>query len=291
MANSLLLKQALDLFSPVHGQFPPFDAEALEQPLLPLAPAAIKATKPLKKGKREPEDDLDTKVNLTSTAEERLGPILKLFDAVGEGKPSPLLHCFYDGTWSTVKRSFTVVHDFKDVCFHSYFSLMDEIRKCPDQNYHEIRYMNKLILSFPFPHRNQELLDPEQSKLRDGLDSAIVREKPNNKWTDVAAVLHRSSSPERDGLGELYWLRLLLLKLTLHFFRESDSRVSDLDNGCGAFPHGVNGTTERPRMCVFRSNKHLYVQVIDDTKMHTLASASTKKKPLKSLNTLLDLPL
>ncbi|CAF2117079.1 BnaCnng08800D [Brassica napus] len=158
MANSLLLKQALDLFSPVHGQFPPLDAEALEQPLLPLAPSAIKATKPLKKGKREPEDDLDTKVNLTSTAEERLGPILKLFDAVGEGKPSPLLHCFYDGTWSTVKRSFTVVHDFKDVCFHSYFSLMDEIRKCPDQNYHEIRYMNKLILSVPFPHRNQELL-------------------------------------------------------------------------------------------------------------------------------------
>ncbi|ESQ30709.1 hypothetical protein EUTSA_v10011822mg [Eutrema salsugineum] len=42
----------------------------------------------------------------------------------------------------------------------------------------------------------------------------------------------------------------------------------------------VNGTTERPRMCVFRSNKHLYVQVIDDTKMHTLASASTKQKPI-----------
>lgn len=33
-------------------------------------------------------------------------------------------------------------------------------------------------------------------------------------------------------------------------------------------------------MCVFRSNKHLYVQVIDDTKMHTLASASTKQKPI-----------
>ncbi|XP_010461649.1 PREDICTED: 50S ribosomal protein L18, chloroplastic-like [Camelina sativa] len=42
----------------------------------------------------------------------------------------------------------------------------------------------------------------------------------------------------------------------------------------------VNGTTERPRLCVFRSNKHLYVQVIDDTKMHTLASASTKQKPI-----------
>ncbi|XP_048624698.1 50S ribosomal protein L18, chloroplastic isoform X3 [Brassica napus] len=44
--------------------------------------------------------------------------------------------------------------------------------------------------------------------------------------------------------------------------------------------HEVNSTTERPRMCVFRSNKHLYVQVIDDTKMHTLPSASTKQKPI-----------
>ncbi|KAK9672128.1 hypothetical protein RND81_12G078600 [Saponaria officinalis] len=40
----------------------------------------------------------------------------------------------------------------------------------------------------------------------------------------------------------------------------------------------VEGTPERPRLCVFRSNKHLYVQVIDDTKMHTLASASTMQK-------------
>nr|GEV71165.1 50S ribosomal protein L18, chloroplastic-like [Tanacetum cinerariifolium] len=42
----------------------------------------------------------------------------------------------------------------------------------------------------------------------------------------------------------------------------------------------VEGTPERPRLCVFRSNKHMYVQVIDDTKMHTLASASTMQKPL-----------
>lgn len=42
----------------------------------------------------------------------------------------------------------------------------------------------------------------------------------------------------------------------------------------------VEGTTERPRLAVFRSNKHLYCQVIDDTKMHTLASASTMQKPL-----------
>ena len=38
------------------------------------------------------------------------------------------------------------------------------------------------------------------------------------------------------------------------------------------------GTTERPRLAVFRSNSHMYVQVIDDTVGHTLASASTVEK-------------
>ncbi|KAJ8539770.1 hypothetical protein K7X08_014022 [Anisodus acutangulus] len=42
----------------------------------------------------------------------------------------------------------------------------------------------------------------------------------------------------------------------------------------------VEGTPERPRLCVFRSNKHIYVQVIDDSKMHTLASASTMQKSI-----------
>lgn len=71
-----------------------------------------------------------------------LSPIFATFDAVGEGKPYPFLHCFYDGTWSTIQRSFTVVRDFKDVCFHSYFSLMDELKQsCPDRKYYEIRYI------------------------------------------------------------------------------------------------------------------------------------------------------
>ncbi|MGB5760557.1 MAG: 50S ribosomal protein L18, partial [Acidimicrobiales bacterium] len=37
----------------------------------------------------------------------------------------------------------------------------------------------------------------------------------------------------------------------------------------------VVGTSQRPRLAVFRSNKHISVQLIDDSKSHTLASAST----------------
>ncbi len=37
----------------------------------------------------------------------------------------------------------------------------------------------------------------------------------------------------------------------------------------------VNGTDSRPRLCVFRSLNHIYAQVIDDAKAHTLVSAST----------------
>ena len=36
----------------------------------------------------------------------------------------------------------------------------------------------------------------------------------------------------------------------------------------------VFGTKERPRLCVFRSNKHIYAQLIDDEKGHTLVSTS-----------------
>lgn len=38
----------------------------------------------------------------------------------------------------------------------------------------------------------------------------------------------------------------------------------------------VNGTPERLRLCVFRSNKHIYAQLIEDISGSTLASASTK---------------
>lgn len=42
----------------------------------------------------------------------------------------------------------------------------------------------------------------------------------------------------------------------------------------------INGTMQRPRLCVFRTNQHIYVQAIDDVSGVTLASASTVEKNL-----------
>src|SRR5215831_751724 len=44
--------------------------------------------------------------------------------------------------------------------------------------------------------------------------------------------------------------------------------------------HKVRGTSERPRLAVYRSLNHIYAQVIDDDKAQTLASASTTEKAL-----------
>ncbi|MCR5733589.1 MAG: 50S ribosomal protein L18 [Lachnospiraceae bacterium] len=44
----------------------------------------------------------------------------------------------------------------------------------------------------------------------------------------------------------------------------------------------LNGTAEVPRLSVFRSNDHMYAQIIDDTKGNTLVSASTVEKDVKA---------
>ena len=43
-----------------------------------------------------------------------------------------------------------------------------------------------------------------------------------------------------------------------------------------------SGTAERPRLAVFRSNNHMYAQIIDDTVRKTLVSASTLQKEVKA---------
>ena len=44
----------------------------------------------------------------------------------------------------------------------------------------------------------------------------------------------------------------------------------------------ISGTAERPRLCVYRSNSNLYVQIIDDVAGNTLVQASTLDKEVKT---------
>ena len=46
--------------------------------------------------------------------------------------------------------------------------------------------------------------------------------------------------------------------------------------------NNIAGTAERPRLAVFRSNNHMYAQIIDDSKGHTLLAASTLDKDVKA---------
>ncbi|MDQ2932948.1 MAG: 50S ribosomal protein L18 [bacterium] len=44
----------------------------------------------------------------------------------------------------------------------------------------------------------------------------------------------------------------------------------------------ISGTSERPRLAVFRSHKYIYAQIIDDTKGHTLASFDSRLSKAKT---------
>ncbi|KAK7266851.1 hypothetical protein RIF29_19509 [Crotalaria pallida] len=70
-------------------------------------------------------------------------PIFATFEAVVEGKEDKFFHCFIDGTWSTILKTIDFVKDVRDVCFNSYFSVMDDLRQegPPNGNYYEIRLL------------------------------------------------------------------------------------------------------------------------------------------------------
>lgn len=44
---------------------------------------------------------------------------------------------------------------------------------------------------------------------------------------------------------------------------------------------GLSGTSDRPRLAIYRSNNHIVAQVIDDVEQHTLVAASTLESDIK----------
>nr|WP_298514340.1 50S ribosomal protein L18 [uncultured Marvinbryantia sp.] len=61
-----------------------------------------------------------------------------------------------------------------------------------------------------------------------------------------------------------------------------ESRTKVRENKHRRLRHRFAGTAERPRLAVFRSNNHMYAQIIDDTVGHTLVSASTLQKEVSA---------
>ncbi|KAI7979822.1 putative membrane protein [Camellia lanceoleosa] len=69
-------------------------------------------------------------------------PVLETFRAIsneGISVPKKLVKCFTDGTWTTVWGACTIVRDFADFSFHSYFSLMDGLLKSKGEDPIELK--------------------------------------------------------------------------------------------------------------------------------------------------------
>lgn len=62
--------------------------------------------------------------------------------------------------------------------------------------------------------------------------------------------------------------------------KESRSKIRE--NKHRRMRHHLAGTSQRPRLAVFRSNNHIYAQIIDDTVGNTLVAASTMEKEIKA---------
>ena len=60
-----------------------------------------------------------------------------------------------------------------------------------------------------------------------------------------------------------------------------ESRAKVRENKHRRLRNRIYGTTARPRLAVFRSNNHMYAQIIDDTVGNTIAAASTLDKDIK----------
>jgi len=65
--------------------------------------------------------------------------------------------------------------------------------------------------------------------------------------------------------------------MKLNYGKNASARVKNRLKNKVRIRRKISGSPERPRMCVFKSSKHIYVQLVDDVANVTLASKSTLK--------------
>jgi large subunit ribosomal protein L18 len=65
--------------------------------------------------------------------------------------------------------------------------------------------------------------------------------------------------------------------------KKTNPKVTARERRKKRFIKKVRGTPERPRLCVYRSNKHIYAQIVDDQATRTIAAVSTLSKELSGL--------
>ncbi len=70
--------------------------------------------------------------------------------------------------------------------------------------------------------------------------------------------------------------------MKLKFNKKSSSKVISRTKNKVKIRRKINGSQDRPRFCVFRSGKHMYAQLVDDTTGTTLVAASSLKLGAKN---------
>ena len=157
--------------------------------------------------------------------------------------------------------------------------------------YRAAKQGKKLVLNLGYSHP-VEMEDPA------GLESAVDGNKITVKGIDkekvgqYAAEIRDKRRPEPyKGKGIKYAdevIRRKVGKTGKKQYKESVKMINKVSRAQvrqkkhRRMRNHIAGTAARPRLAVFRSNSHMYAQIIDDTVGHTLVSASTLQKDVKA---------
>ena len=158
--------------------------------------------------------------------------------------------------------------------------------------YRAAKQGKKLTLNLGYSHP-VEMEDPEGIEtVCDGQNKIIVKGISKEKVGQYAAEIRDKRRPEPyKGKGIKYAdevIRRKVGKTGKKKFKESVKMVNKQSRSeirvkkHNRMRNRFAGTAERPRLAVFRSNNHMYAQIIDDTVGNTLVAASTVEKEIKA---------